>query len=454
MIFTKKLKKMKGGIPIYPGGYSCVFKPQLKCRTTKKRNMKNSGKNNKNNNEKNGISKLLFKKYADIEMHNIQKFYHALRKIPKSHKYFLFAKTTSCPPEKISTRDLNGFDEMCENFTSHDINESNINAVKNIRNLRLINMPNAGLSINEWLFLKNKNDTNIPLTISRVKTFNKLISKLILNAIVPMNRQGVIHNDMKEDNILIHDSAPTIIDWGISGISTHHEPIPEIIMNRYISISNPFSNILFTSEFSKNYSEFLKQNSITNADHVHNMRYDPMFLQKLRDFSIAQYLKSKEYGHYSNIRTFFTNVQTFFKNVYPNNAFSGVSLDVILSDADAGADQLHHTLASKYISDILLHFTEFDERDGVVRFQYVSYFTKVYIFNCDIWGTVFCYSVFFLFQDTFQHKYKFDEHIAIEPSTYSHFLHSILSMYMNQIMINGHEKINVSKLINSIADSI
>ena len=30
---TKKNKKMIGGIPIYPGGYSCVFKPQLKCKT-------------------------------------------------------------------------------------------------------------------------------------------------------------------------------------------------------------------------------------------------------------------------------------------------------------------------------------------------------------------------------------------------------------------------------------
>ena len=462
---------MKGGVPIYPGGYSCVFKPQLKCKTiTRKRNMKNSMKNskNKNGNEKNGISKLLFKKYADIEMHNIQKFNHALRKIPKSHKYFLFAKTTSCPPAKISSRDLRGFDEMCTNFTSHDINESNINQVKNIRNLRLINMPNAGLSINEWLFLENKNDVTTPLTISRIKTFNKLISNLILDAIVPMNRQGVIHNDMKEDNILIKGGdtsdadkkklnssrsnpapTPTIIDWGISGISTHREPIPEIIMNRYISVSNPFSSILFTTEFGKNYSDFLKQNYVVTADDLDNMRRDPLFLKKLRDFSIAQYLKKKENDHYSTIRRVFTNIQTFFKNAYAyqKTTFSDISLDM---SSDANTDELHHTLASKYISDILLHFTEFDERDGNIRFQYVSYFTKVYIFNCDIWGTIFCYSIFFSFLD----DYKYDEYIDIEPDAYSNFLHSILSMYMNQLMINGHEKINVSKLVKSIQNSV
>jgi hypothetical protein len=251
---------------------------------------------------------------------------------------------------------------------------------------------------------------------------------------------------MKEDNILIKDSAPTIIDWGISGISTRHEPIPEIIMNRYISVSNPFSSILFTTEFSKNYSKFLKQNSITTVDDVNNMRHDPLFLQKLRDFSIEQYLKYKEYGHYSNIQKFFTNVQTFFTNLHPSNAFSEFSLDII-DVMSSDVDELYHALASKYISDILLHFTEFDERDGIIRFQYVSYFTKVYIFNCDIWGTTFCYSVFFSFQDALQDKYKFKEHIEIEPpSTYLHFLRSILSIYMNHVMINGHEKINVSKL--------
>ena len=382
---TKKNKKMIGGIPVYPGGYSCVFKPQLKCKKTKTRKIKKiDGKKNKNNGN-NGVSKLLFKKHADIEMRNIEHFYNALKKIPKSHKYFLFTKTTTCPPAKISKRDLQGFDEMCTNFTSHDVNESNINTPSVIRSLKLINMPNAGVSVNEWLFYIEKNNTILTvvttLTTSRIKAFNKLISKLILHAIAPMNRQGVIHNDMKEDNILIKVSTknakiipvPTIIDWGISGISTHHEPIPEIIMNRYISISNPFSSILFTTEFSKNYSDFLKKNDITD---IRMMRNDSIFQQKLRDFSLEQYLKYKEYGHYSNILKFFTNIQTFFTNVHPINAFSDISLDIIdvmLSGA-SDADKLYHALASKYISDILLHFTEFDERDGVIRFQYVSYF--------------------------------------------------------------------------------
>jgi thiamine kinase-like enzyme len=433
---------------VYPGGYSCVFKPQLKCKKTKTRKIKKiDGKKNKNNGN-NGVSKLLFKKHADIEMRNIEQFYNALKKIPKSHKYFLFTKTTTCPPAKISKRDLQGFDEMCTNFTSHDVNESNINTPSVIRSLKLINMPNAGVSMNEWLFYIEKNHTVVtPLTMSRIKTFNKLISTLILNAIAPMNRQGVIHNDMKEDNILIKDAttttttimtsakvipAPTIIDWGISGISTHHEPIPEIIMNRYISISNPFSSILFTTEFSKKYSDFLKQNDITD---IRIMRNDTIFQQKLRDFSLSQYLDHKENGHYSNIQKFFKNAFQLFPDFFSTSSSS---------------DGVYHALASNYISDVLFHFTEFDERDGVARFQYVAYFTKVYIFNCDIWGTAFCYSIFFSFQD----EDKYDEYIGVDPDAYSHFLRSILSMYMNQIMINGHEKINISKLTKAIQELV
>jgi len=447
---TKKNRKMFGGIPVYPGGYSCVFKPQLKCKTKTRKIKKIDGKKNNGNN---GISKLLFKKYADIEMRNIEHFYNALKKIPKSHKYFLFTKTTTCPPAKISKRDLQGFDEMCTNFTSHDVNESNINTPSVIRSLKLINMPNAGVSVNEWLFYIEKNHTVVtPLTMSRIKTFNKLISTLILNAIAPMNRQGVIHNDMKEDNILIKDAmmtttttttttmttnakvipAPTIIDWGISGISTRDEPIPEIIMNRYISISNPFSSILFTTEFSKKYSDFLKQNDITD---IRMMRNDSIFQQKLRDFSLSQYLNHKENGHYSNIQKFFKNAFQLFPDFF---------------NSSSSPDEVYHALASNYISDVLFHFTEFDERDGIARFQYVAYFTKVYIFNCDILGTAFCYSVFFSFSD----QYKYDEYIGVDPGAYSHFLRSILSMYMNQIMINGHEKINISKLVKSIQNLV
>ena len=414
---------MSGGIPIYPGGFSCVFKPQLKCK------LKNKNKT-KRKKDSVGISKLLFKQHAKLEMDNIHLFYNALKSIPKSHKYFLFTKSKLCLPAKISKRDLKGFDNMCSSFTSHEINESNINS--NIDNLRLINMPNAGLSVNEWLL-------NTRLTSARIILFNKIMSELIVNAIVPMNKKGVIHNDIKEDNILISGSKtnprPTIIDWGISGISTSHDPIPEIIMNRYISISNPFSSIIFTSDFIMSYSEFLQ---------THNNPLSPSFRQELSSFALSQYLKFKDIGHYSYVERFFIAAYTFqkkFMDPNPNLKVNEESYEAqIIEDT-------YHKYAAAYIADVLFHFTEFDNNSGTGKFQYAKYFTQVYIFNCDIWGTMCCYNVFFSIikePATIQH---------INPVKYFNFLTRLLSIFTTEIMVNGDKKVNVNKLVTSLNHS-
>ena len=424
MSITKKRKySMSGGIPIYPGGFSCVFKPQLKCK------LKNKNKT-KRKKDSVGISKLLFKQHAKLEMDNIHLFYNALKSIPKSHKYFLFTKSKLCLPAKISKRDLKGFDNMCSSFTSHEINESNINS--NIDNLRLINMPNAGLSVNEWLL-------NTRLTSARIILFNKIMSELIVNAIVPMNKKGVIHNDIKEDNILISGSKtnprPTIIDWGISGISTSHDPIPEIIMNRYISISNPFSSIIFTSDFIMSYSEFLQ---------THNNPLSPSFRQELSSFALSQYLKFKDIGHYSYVERFFIAAYTFqkkFMDPNPNPKVNEESYEAqIIEDT-------YHKYAAAYIADVLFHFTEFDNNSGTGKFQYAKYFTQVYIFNCDIWGTMCCYNVFFSIikePATIQH---------INPVKYFNFLTRLLSIFTTEIMVNGDKKVNVNKLVTSLNHS-
>jgi hypothetical protein len=416
---------MTGGIPIYPGGFSCVFKPQLKCKSKNKIRKNNTRRNNY---DKMGISKLLLKQHARMEMDNIHLFYNALKSIPKSHKYFLFTKSKICSPAKISKRDLEGFDNMCTSFTSHEINESNINA--NIDSLRLINMPNAGVSVNEWLF-------NTRLTSARIILLNKIMSELIVNAIVPMNKMGVIHNDIKEDNILISLSKtnpkPTIIDWGISGISTSHDPIPEVIMNRYISISNPFSSIIFTSDFMMSYSEFLQ---------THNNPSSPSFQQELSSFALSQYLKFKDIGHYSYVERFFIAAHTFQKKYMDSNP----NVDEEAYEAQIIEDT-YHKYAAAYITDVLFHFTDFDQEAGTGKFQYAKYFTKVYIFNCDIWGTMCCYNVFFSI-------IKEPEMLAyINKTKYFNFLTRLLSIFTTIIMANGDKKINVNKLVTSLTNS-
>lgn len=80
---------MNGGVPIYPGGFSCVFKPQLRCKN----------KTIKIQKGEKGISKLLFKKYAEIEMENIQRFYNATKKYQGRINIF-FLQAQKCVPRQ------------------------------------------------------------------------------------------------------------------------------------------------------------------------------------------------------------------------------------------------------------------------------------------------------------------------------------------------------------------
>jgi hypothetical protein len=112
-------------------------------------------------------------------------------------------------------------------------------------------------------------------------------------------------------------------------------------------------------------------------------------------------------------------------------------------------ENTYHKYAAAYITDVLLHFTDFDQQagTGTGKFQYAKYFTQVYIFNCDIWGSMCCYNVFFsiikepaIIQD-------------INPVKYLNFLTRLLSIFTTEIMVNGDKKINVNKLVTSLNHS-
>jgi hypothetical protein len=156
----------------------------------------------------------------------------------------------------------------------------------------------------------------------------------------------------------------------------------------------------------------------------------------LASFALSQYLKFKDIGHYSYVERFFIAAYTFQKRNVMNEA-----------DEAQIIKETYHKYASEYIADVLFHFTEFDQDLGTGKFQYAKYFTQVYIFNCDIWGTMCCYNVFFsIVKEPTTIQY-------INPAKYFNFLTRLLSIFTTEIMANGHEKINVNKLVRSLTHS-
>ena len=96
---TNKINKTKrGGKVLSSGGFGCVFKPALKCKTQKLR-------------RKNGVSKLMKKKHVAKEYGEVVKYLPQLKTIPNYQDYFLVEGFSICDPAPLEKEDLENFDK-------------------------------------------------------------------------------------------------------------------------------------------------------------------------------------------------------------------------------------------------------------------------------------------------------------------------------------------------------
>ena len=241
---SKTVSRFKlGGSAIAAGGYGCVFKPALKCKTSVSRT--------------NGVSKVLMTRYANNEMIEINKVRSVVSKIPNYNDYFLGLDATMCELDSLTPDDKVNIDSKCENLTRNGIYSTNINM--NLDKVRGINSPYGGLEFQK--FFKNKKLT--PETFVNVN--NNLI-KLLKNGISPMNKLKLFHFDLKGPNILISDDYKArIIDWGLSGSQIANE-VPDIIKTRPFMYNAPYSVCVFDHDF----KAFVKQNIRNILSHIGN----------------------------------------------------------------------------------------------------------------------------------------------------------------------------------------
>ena len=219
---TKKRGRNKvAGEALASGGFGCIFKPALKCKNKKTRSA--------------GVSKMSVEQHGKQEMEEITKIKNRLVSIKNYNKYYLL-DVELCKPDKLSKEDLINFNEKCYALTRYNINEKNVN--NRLGGLTVLNMPNAGMDLKDWLIDGGK--------ITREKMFqlNKLLIKLLKNGVRPMNERGVIHNDLKDRNIMIDkEHNIRIIDWGLAGVVQNNK-IPREIMNRPLQFNTPFSSMI------------------------------------------------------------------------------------------------------------------------------------------------------------------------------------------------------------------
>ena len=255
-------RSKKGGEVIASGGFGCIFKPALKCKDSKKR--------------KDGVSKMSIKKYGIQEMKEIIQIKNKLKHIPNYGKLYLL-DIQVCEPDKLTQTDLINFDKKCSALTRYNINEQNVN--DNLDKLNIINMPYGGISLREWLL------EGATINVDKIKQLNQMVVHLLKNAIVPMNNSLVIHNDLKDQNVLVDSELNTrIIDWGLAAV-VKNNAIPDEVWNRPLQFNTPFSAMIFTDRFKKAYTDSLL--AVHNKDEEFNEN-------SVRNFVITEYVSS---GH-------------------------------------------------------------------------------------------------------------------------------------------------------------
>jgi serine/threonine protein kinase len=241
------------------------------------------------------------------------------------------------------------------------ITSSTINEPKNLNKLLALNMPYGGMDVSKII---KENWHNA----SKMIELNNSLCKLLEFGIIPMNKMGVYHCDLKSANILVREEEGVlytrIIDWGLSTSYKEGEPIPKVLSNRPFQYNVPFSNVIFTTLFTSMYKEFLRTNK--NAD-----------FYTVRTFVINYILEWIEKRGPGHLKTMNMIIKSLFEK----------DLKDVEESFKRELIEYDYTFyfIFEYITKILVKFT----RDG--EFDRMSYFNDVFLHNIDLWGLVTAY---------------------------------------------------------------
>ena len=373
----RTLPSVYGGEPIASGGYGCVFKPALQCKSSPGK--RQAGK----------ITKLMMKKYAEREYQEIHRFQKILSSIPNYTHYFLLNDFTLCEPAVLSSEDLQNFDK-CRALKKDNINEKNIN--QSLDKLLALTMPDGGIAVDDYIRKITKYSDFIEL--------NHRLVELLNQGIVPMNHKHIYHSDIKDSNVLVQEKEKEtldtrLIDWGISVEYQPTGKFPPLWTNRPFQFNTPFSTILFNDLFKEKYAAFMKTNPA-----IDSANYKEVLGAFVIDY-IYLWMKKRGPGHYKAI----------------NNMFYILFMEDLKNMDKADIENVietNYTLVyiKNYLTEIIYHFSKGTTKGTTKKglFDMESYLNKVFIKIIDVWGFISIYfcilEELFEFRDTLTENEK------------------------------------------------
>ena len=366
--------RITGGKPVFAGAQGCVFDPALKCKH-RPRDIYDGN-----------VSKLGYTKSAEFEMREYEQIRPFITQIKNYDKYFNI-RVSVCEPDTLGPEDLAGFNDVCHLFTETSIDASNVNA--NLDKLRAINMPNLGTDLKGWM-------EHSPLDAHRLRRLNDHISELLVRAVVPMNRLGVMHNDLKSENLMMDRAGANvrIIDWGLAGIATPQAPIPaRYFMNNPVTFNRPFSTMLVSDGLRAPAPEEVAP-----------------FVARL----YREYRDLAPIGH------------TYYAYIF----------ETMFGLPAEAANRMVNAAVEKYNADILRHYT--DERR---EFRLHDYFSNVYRYNTDVWGTLTVFYIVFMLPRS---------HFILPDAVYHDMLRRYRALFTTSVFVNGHLRMKVPHIVGQL----
>jgi len=322
-----------GGEVIAAGGFGCVFAPGLLCQ-------------HETNRKKSTVSKLMNTEDANDEYKLSKTIENKVKKISNYGNYFVLKNTELCKPKKLTQSDLKNYTKKCKSLQKHEYTLNNINT--KIDDLLIINMPNAGLPIDEYMESKQ--------SFKAVHKMSQKLVELFTKAIVPMNNMNLYHNDIKDSNILVQEQGnrlyTRLTDWGLSCsyVPGKNSEIPAVWKGRPIQYNTPYSIIICNTFFINKYTKFYNK-----SERIVNRQNLTTFVKKYID-------------EWSHVRG-------------PGHIEMVYQLLKIISNEDP------KTFVVSYIVEILIHFNNDEHIIANMR----DYLNTVFVKNVDKWGFVTSY---------------------------------------------------------------
>lgn len=204
-------KNMIGGRYIGEGTYGCIFRPNLPCTGYPPNNRY--------------VSKLIANDDIDTEFSDLHTKFN-IPKIDPDSKYFI-VPIHNCTIDDITENDLKPSDNMLSKYPGHKgcsdkhVSDSLVKSLKSsVKSekedaLRSLNTDNTQLIMEyggkEVYKLRKSDDVDSkPLLETIWKQHLNLIKGIIL-----LNKNEIVHRDIKSENIVVNDDIMRFIDFGL-----------------------------------------------------------------------------------------------------------------------------------------------------------------------------------------------------------------------------------------------